>query len=81
MPIDLYLQPFNLITLLSLITIGRTFRLCGALGVIIMLFVPGIIIGPPQLKEYPVDPVGVDTTSPSAQYVFKNSFIKRRHQF
>ena len=38
-----------------------------------ILFVPGAIIGPPQLIEYPVDPVGVETISPSAQYVFKNS--------
>ena len=38
-----------------------------------ILFVPGAIIGPPQLNEYPVDPVGVETISPSAQYVFKNS--------
>ena len=33
----------------------------------------GKTIGPPQLKEYPVDPVGVETIRPSAQYVFKYS--------
>ena len=30
-------------------------------------------IGPPQLKLYAVDPVGVDTINPSAQKEFKNS--------
>ena len=35
----------------SLTTIGRTFRLCGDIGVITKLPLPGIIMGPPQLKE------------------------------
>ena len=32
----------------------------------------GIIIGPPTLREYAVEPVGVEIIKPSAQYVFKN---------
>ena len=39
---------FNFTVLLWLITIGLTFKLCCAIGVIIILFVPGAIIGPPQ---------------------------------
>jgi len=31
--------------------IGRTFRLCGAIGVMMKLLVPGKTIGPPQLNE------------------------------
>lgn len=49
------------------ITKGLAFRLCGAIGVITKLLVEGSKIGPPQLNEYPVDPVGVETISPSAQ--------------
>lgn len=48
-------------------TIGLTLRLCGAIGVITTLPDRGEMIGPPQLSEYPVEPVGVDTMSPSAQ--------------
>ena len=33
------------------ITIGLTFRLCGATGVITKFFDPGNRIGPPQLRE------------------------------
>lgn len=47
--------------------IGRTFRLCGATGVITKLPESGNTIGPLQLREYPVEPVGVDTITPSAQ--------------
>ena len=54
-------------------TIGRTFKLCGATGVMIKLPDLGKIIGPPQLREYPVDQVGVATMIQSAQYEFKNS--------
>jgi hypothetical protein len=54
-------------TLVSGITIGLALRLCGATGVMIRLPEFGKIIGPPQLKEYPVDPVGVATINPSAQ--------------
>ena len=39
----------------------------GLMGVIIKFFVSGVKIGPPQDKEYPVDPVGVDIISPSDQ--------------
>src|SRR5690606_13471369 len=35
---------------LSSTTIGRTFRLCGAMGVRVKQPVPGISIGPPQLR-------------------------------
>ena len=46
---------------------GRTLRLCGATGVITKLPEPGKMIGPPQDKEYPVEPVGVLIIIPSAQ--------------
>src|ERR1700733_12348973 len=59
--------------LLSGTMMGRTFRLCGATGVITKLADSGNTTGPPQLSEYPVEPVGVATISPSAQYVFRNS--------
>ena len=52
---------------------GRTFKLCGLTGVNIRLLDCGITTGPPQLNEYPVDPVGVAMINPSAQYEFKNS--------
>ena len=55
----------------SEITNGLAFKLCGAIGVKTRFLLSGSTIGPPQLSEYPVDPVGVDTISPSAQYVFK----------
>src|SRR6056297_3835110 len=61
------------ISLLSGITMGRTFKLCGAIGVKTKLPDLGYKIGPPQLKEYPVDPVGVAMIKPSAQYVFRYS--------
>jgi hypothetical protein len=46
---------------------GLTLRLCGAIGVITKLLEDGANIGPPQLSEYAVDPVGVATINPSAQ--------------
>ena len=52
----------------SEITMGRTFRLCGATGVMTKFLESGKTIGPPQLKEYPVEPVGVAMMMPSAQY-------------
>jgi hypothetical protein len=54
-------------TLVSDKTIGRTLRLCGEIGVTTMFPDPGKTIGPPQLSEYAVEPVGVATISPSAQ--------------
>jgi hypothetical protein len=51
-------------------------RLWGATGVITKLPDSGKTTGPLQLNEYPVEPVGVATISPSAQYVFKNSPFK-----
>ena len=41
--------------------------MCGATGVMIKFSEPGITMGPPQLREYPVDPVGVAIIRPSAQ--------------
>ena len=51
--LKLSLRPLTLKlkVLLFEITIGRTFKLCGAIGVIIKLSESGTIIGPPQLKE------------------------------
>ena len=49
------------------IIIGLAFKLCGAIGVNTKALLWGYIIGPPQLKEYPVEPVGDDIISPSAQ--------------
>ena len=43
-------------------------RLCGDIGVNTNELLDGEITGPPQLNEYPVDPVGVDTIKPSDQY-------------
>ena|SRR2546428_7052093 len=63
----------KLSTLLSETTIGRTLKLCGQMGVITKFPEPGKTMGPPQLNEYAVDPVGVATIKPSAQYEFKNS--------
>jgi len=57
----------NLMVTLSGKTIGRTLRLCGAIGVMTKFPELGKIIGPPQLKEYPVEPVGVASIIPSAQ--------------
>lgn len=48
-------------------TIGLTLRLWGDMGVTTKLPLPGIIIGPPQLNEYAVEPVGVAMINPSAQ--------------
>src|SRR6188768_692544 len=60
-------------TELSARMIGLTVRLCGLTGVMTKFPDRGKISGPPQLNEYPVDPVGVATIIPSAQYEFKNS--------
>ena len=46
---------------------GRILMLCGAIGFKIQQAVSGDTIGPPLLKEYPVEPVGVAMISPSAQ--------------
>ena len=46
-------------------------RLCGAIGEMMKLFESGVTMGPPTLIEYAVDPVGVDTMRPSAQYEFR----------
>ena len=57
----------NDISVESGITSGLAFKLCGAIGVKIKLSASGMITGPPQLSEYPVEPVGVETIRPSAQ--------------
>src|SRR5205809_291599 len=51
------------ITLSSLTTILLVFRLWGATGVITNEDAWGNTTGPPQLSEYPVEPVGVATIS------------------
>src|SRR5690606_10580895 len=61
----------------SEITRGLTFRLCGEIGVITKFPDPGEIIGPPQLSEYAVEPVGVAIINPSAQYSFSKSPFKK----
>ena len=48
-------------------TKGLTARLCGAMGVRTRFLEEGEIIGPPQLSEYPVDPVEVEMINPSLQ--------------
>ena len=58
---------FRVIFLKLEIISGRALRLCGAMGVSTKLLDSGIITGPPQLNEYPVEPVGVATIRPSAQ--------------
>ena len=55
------------IMLLSGTTTGLMLRLCGLTGVMTKLLDIGLMIGPPQLNEYPVEPVGVEMISPSAQ--------------
>ena len=55
------------IFVLSEITIGLAFKLWGEIGVRISELLFGETIGPPQLNEYPVEPVGVDTIKPSDQ--------------
>ena len=49
------------------ITTGLTLKLCAAIGVIKKLSALGVIIGPPTLMEYAVEPVGVANIMPSAQ--------------
>ena len=61
------LLTLNFSSTLSLTTSGRTFRLCGAMGVTTKFLLSGESIGPPQLSEYAVEPVGVETMSPSPQ--------------
>ena len=55
-------ETLNSIFVISEITSGLTFKLCGEIGVNANDPLVGEITGPPQLKEYPVDPVGVETT-------------------
>src|SRR5437867_2050546 len=47
------------------ITTGRNDRLCGASGVMQMPSTPGEIIGPPAATLYAVEPLGVETITPS----------------
>jgi hypothetical protein len=57
----------NDMMLLSGTMMGLMFKLCGETGVITKLLLSGKTTGPPQLNEYPVDPVGVATMIPSDQ--------------
>ena len=43
------------------ITIGLLVNVCGAIGTSKKVSEFGFIIGPPQLSEYAVEPVGVET--------------------
>ena len=47
-------------------TNGLDVRECGDIGVTTKLSTSGLIIGPPEDKEYAVDPVGVAIIKPSA---------------
>src|SRR6185369_3566376 len=55
-------------TLVSGTSTGRLVSMCGQIGVRQMVGTDGKIIGPPALKEYAVDPVGVAIIKPSALY-------------
>ena len=57
----------NFMSVSSGITKGLTDMLWGAIGVSTMFLEVGEMIGPPQLKEYPVEPVGVEIIRPSLQ--------------
>ena len=50
------------------ITIGLLVNVCGAIGTSKKELEFGLIIGPPQLSEYAVDPVGVETMYPSPSF-------------
>src|SRR4030042_3254632 len=45
-------------------------RVCGHIGVIIIISLFGSTIGPPAEREYAVDPVGVEIITPSAAKFF-----------
>ena len=60
-------ETLNSIFVSSEITNGLAFKLCGEIGVRTREPLEGEITGPPQLNEYPVDPVGVEIIKPSAQ--------------
>src|SRR5207244_11568882 len=49
-------------------TSGRTARVCGQMAATTMASTLGTTIGPPADSAYAVEPVGVATTIPSAQY-------------
>lgn len=53
--------------------IGLNDKLFGAIGTIIMQFMPFNITGPPQDREYAVEPVGVEIKIPSHVVVVMNS--------
>ena len=69
------LLTFKRISTLSLTTSGRTFKLCGAIGVMTKFSLFGVMIGPPQLKEYAVEPVGVETVPYTHLDVYKRQLI------
>src|SRR2546427_4535315 len=49
-------------------TSGRTARVCGQMAATTMASTLGTTIGPPADSAYAVEPVGVATTIPSAEY-------------
>src|SRR5690349_20885042 len=49
-------------------TRGRTASVWGQMAVTTIASTPGTTMGPPADIEYAVDPVGVDTMMPSAEY-------------
>ena len=55
----------HLSLLLPEMIIGLIVRLCGEIGEIMILSSSGDNIGPPTLRLYAVDPVAVETISPS----------------
>jgi hypothetical protein len=54
-------------------TTARDVRLCGEIGLIVRTSLCGTTMGPPLASEYAVDPVGVVTMIPSAEYVTRYS--------
>src|SRR4029077_3521779 len=54
-------------------TSGRTASVCGQMAVTTMASTVGTTIGPPADMEYAVDPVGVLTMIPSAEYCATSS--------
>ena len=48
------------------ITSGLAVKVCAQIGTITNASISGLITGPPALKQYAVEPVGVETIIPSA---------------
>src|SRR5438128_2500206 len=54
-------------------TTGRNERLCGQMGVMQNASTSGLMIGPPAETLYAVDPLGVETSTPSPKYRIPSS--------